>query len=90
VLLITLLVIRYYIRRAMIIPEKLYKEALKQENNGLFHEAQIGYLVAMQEINRKKKIQQSSRLKDLIAEKLKVLQAVISYNTAVPVIVMSK
>ena len=82
VLLITLLIIRFYIRRSMIIPIKLYNAALQQENNGLFLEAQIGYMFALQEIKSKKKIQQSRSLKNLISEKLKTLQSVISYNTA--------
>ncbi len=79
VLLIILLVIRIYIHRSMILPKKIYKEALKNENDGLFHKAQLGYQYAMQEIKRKKF--QSRQLKNKITGKLNLLQDVIEYNT---------
>ncbi len=79
-LIIITLIIRYYIRKAMRIPEQLYKTALQQENNGLFQEAQAGYQYAMQEICTKKF--QSRRLKNMITEKLKTLRDVIAYSNS--------
>jgi hypothetical protein len=62
----------------MILPEKLFKEALKQENSGFFVEARAGYVHAMEAINRKKF--QSRKLRNMIAEKLNTLHSFIRYN----------
>jgi hypothetical protein len=65
-------------RRSMIIPVKLFNEALKKENDGRFEEAQLGYQSALEEVKTKRF--QSSKLKSKIIEKLKILNTVIEYS----------
>ena len=78
VLLLIILLTRLFIQRAMIVPAKLYHDALQKENDGCFEEAEVGYKSALDVVKSKRF--QSSRLKNAIIEKLKVLNTVIEYG----------
>lgn len=69
---------RLFIQRTMIIPVRLFHAALKNENEGRFEEAELGYRSALNEVKRKKF--QSKKLRNAIVEKLKILNTVIEYN----------
>lgn len=77
-LLIILLLSRFFIQRTMIVPARLFHAALKNENEGRFEEAELGYRSALDEVKRQKF--QSRKLRRAIVEKLKVLSTVIEYN----------
>ena len=62
----------------MRIPERMFSEALQYENDGLFKKAELGYRSAMEAVKRKKL--QSSKLKNRILMKIKLLNTVIEYN----------
>jgi hypothetical protein len=64
----------------MRIPERMFNEALQYENDGFFKKAELIYRSAMEEVKRKKL--QSSKLKDKISMKIKLLHTVIEYNSS--------
>lgn len=78
VLLLIIFLTRLLIKRAMIIPVKLFHDALQKENDGRFEEAEMGYRSALDIVKSKRF--QSNKLKNAIAEKLKVLNTVIEYR----------
>lgn len=71
---------RFFIQRTMIIPARLFHAALKNENEGRFEEAELGYRSALDEVKRKRF--QSRKFRNTIIEKLKVLNTVIEYDRA--------
>jgi len=76
------LIIMYLIRRFTAQnkngPDKLFAEALRNENSGQFETAIITYEKALNEVNKIRF--QDSSLKSKIMEKLKVLHTVIEYK----------
>lgn len=77
-LILIILSTRFFIQRAMLVPGKLFQEALQKENDGHFEEAELGYRSALVEVKSRRF--QSNRLKNAIVEKLKVLNTVIEYR----------
>ncbi len=73
-----ILLARFFIQRAMMVPVKLFQEALKKENDGCYEEAEMGYQTALVEVKSRRF--QSNKLKNVILEKLKVLNTVIEYR----------
>jgi hypothetical protein len=73
-----ILLFRAFINRSMMMTIKLFKEALRQENNGFFEKAQAGYLLALEEVKRKR--WKSSKMENEIVGKLKLLNTVIGHN----------
>lgn len=78
-LLLVIFAVRSVVRNAMSGTSRLYDIALKNENDGYFKEAQMGYLSALEEFNSKKF--QSSKLKQRISEKLKIMGTVLEYES---------
>ena len=78
VLLIIILFVRYYSRYKKKIPEVLFAEGLKKENNGQYEAAIQSYRVALTEVQKIKFY--DSSLKNKIIQKLKVLDTVIEYR----------
>ena len=77
-LLLMLLLSRFFLQRTMIVPARLFHAALKNENEGRFEEAELGYRSALDEVKRKRF--QNRELKNAIVQKLKILNTVIEYN----------
>jgi len=73
-----ILLFRRFLMRKKNVPDKLFAEALKNENSGEFEVALVAYERALGEA---KKIGfQGNSLKSKIIEKLKVLHTVIAYK----------
>jgi hypothetical protein len=77
VLVVTILIIFWRLTRKKDIPEGLFYEALKNENNGEYEEALTNYEIALTEAN---KTRHNKNLRIKITEKIKVLHTVIQYQ----------
>lgn len=74
---ITILLINSILAKKKSLPVRLFIEAQKNENDGLFEEAILAYGSALEEA---RKIRFHGSLKNKIIEKLKVLQTTIEYK----------
>ena len=79
VLSIIILLVRSIVLRRKNAPERLFVEALRNENDGHFEEAIITYENALNEV---KKIRFHGGLKNKIQEKLKILHRNIEYKNS--------
>ena len=70
--------VRLMIMRSQKLPLRLFNEALKNENECRFEQAEQGYRFALDEVEKKR--MKDPRLKNKILEKLKTLRTVIEYN----------
>ncbi len=82
-MLVTLLIltIRFIIWPKKSIPDKLFIEALRNENSGYFEEAVITYETALHEVEKSRF--HSNSMRNMIIEKLKVLHTNIEYKNSV-------
>lgn len=78
VMLLLILLVRYLLLSRNNTPGAVFAEALRNENSGDYEAALTNYETAMLEV--KKARFPSSKLKTIIAEKLKVLRTVIEYQ----------
>jgi hypothetical protein len=69
--------IRFLVIRNQHIPDHLFTEALKNENNDQYEAAVANYEMALVEV---KKVRFNKKLKAKIEEKIKVLRTVIDYQ----------
>jgi hypothetical protein len=72
--------IRFLLLKGNNIPVELFSKALRNENSGDFEAAIINYQTALQEVAKARF--PSSRLKNKILGKLKVLKTVIDYKSS--------
>jgi hypothetical protein len=77
-LILLFLMLRSYFLRKKNLPGALFAEALRNENSGEYEQAIITYTNALQEV--KKARFRDSHLKNMILEKLKVLNTAIEYQ----------
>ncbi|MBL7746423.1 MAG: hypothetical protein JNM19_03295 [Chitinophagaceae bacterium] len=77
-MLLLILLIRFLLWRRKSIPVALYAEALRNENKGDYQAAVENYETALQAVTKARFA--SGKLKQKIAEKLKVLRTVIDYQ----------
>jgi hypothetical protein len=78
VFIIIILIIRFFVLKNHKIPEKIFVEALRNENSGDFEAAIISYEIALQIVKKAKHHNYS--LENKILEKIKVLHTVIEYK----------
>lgn len=76
---IAVIILSTIFRKRNELPEELFIEGLKKENNGFFEEAIVSYENALREV---KKSRLESILEDKIIEKLKVLHSMIEYKNS--------